>query len=65
MNLKKFHVVFIACSCLLAILFGTWVLKSSTLAGGSRLAAGVGAFAVALALLVYEAWFLRYSRRSR
>ena len=31
----------------------------------SRIAAGAAAFAVALALLVYEAWFLRYSGKPR
>ena len=65
MNLRKFHVVFIACSSLLAFLFGAWALRSSPLEGATRIAAGAGAFGVALALLVYEAWFLRYSGRSR
>ena len=65
MNLKTFHLVFIACSCALAFLFGAWVLNDSTLEGLPRIAAGFGAFAVALALIVYEGWFLRYSKRSR
>ena len=65
MNLKTFHLVFIACSCALAFLFGAWVLNDSTLEGASRIAAGFGAYAVALALIVYETWFLRYSKRAR
>jgi hypothetical protein len=65
MNLKSFHLVFIACSSALAFLFGAWVLNDSTLEGAPRLAAGFGAFLVALALIAYETWFLRYSRRAR
>ena len=65
MNLKKFHVVFIACAIALAFLVGVWALSQSGLSGAPRLLAGFGAFAVGLALIVYEAWFLRYSRRPR
>ena len=65
MNLKSFHLVFIACSIALAVLFGAWALSSASLDGLPRLAAGIGAFAVALALIAYEAWFLRYSKGPR
>jgi hypothetical protein len=65
MDLKKFHVVFIACAVALSFLVGAWVLGQSGLSGAPRLLAGVGAFAVGIALIVYEAWFLRYSRRPR
>lgn len=65
MNLRKFHVVFIACSSALALAFGAWVLRSSTLAGPARLAAALGAFAVCLGLIAYEVWFLRSTRRPR
>jgi hypothetical protein len=65
MNLKTFHLVFISCSCALAFLFGAWVLNDSTLEGFARLATGFGAFVVALALIAYETWFLRYSKRTR
>ena len=65
MNLRKFHAVFIACSSALAFVFGAWALRASSLEGGARLATGLGAFLVCAALVVYEAWFLRYSRRSR
>lgn len=65
MDLKSFHVVFIACAVALSFLVGIWVLSASALSGTPRFLAGFGAFAVGLGLIVYEAWFLRYSRRSR
>ena len=65
MDLKKFHVVFIACAVALAFLVGAWALGNSGLSGAPRLLAGFGAFAVGVALIVYEAWFLRFSRRQR
>lgn len=65
MNLRTFHLVFITFSCALAVAFGLWALGPSGLAGAARLAAAAGAFAVALALVVYETWFLRTTRSSR
>ena len=65
MNLKSFHVVFIACATALAFLVGAWVLGASALSGTPRLLGGLGAFDVGLGLIAYEAWFLRYSRRPR
>lgn len=65
MNLRKFHAVFIACASALAFAFGVWALRASSLEGGARLAAGVGAFLVAAGLVGYEAWFLRSSRGFR
>jgi hypothetical protein len=65
MDLKSFHVVFIACAVALAFLVGIWGLSSSGLTGASRLLVGFGAFAVGVGLIVYEAWFLRYARRNR
>lgn len=65
MDLKSFHVVFIACAVALAFLVGIWVLSSSGLSGAPRFLGGFGAFAVAVGLIVYEAWFLRFSRRQR
>ena len=62
MNLRSFHLVFITCSIALSFLFGVWVLDSPASAGLPRFAAGSGAFAVALALIAYEAWFLRKSK---
>ena len=65
MSLKNFHLVFIACSSALAFLLGAWAMTSPALAAGSRLGLACGAFGMGLALLVYEAWFLRYLRRPR
>lgn len=65
MTLKKFHLVFIACASALAFLFALWVLTSPTMAGPARVASAIGALAVGLALIGYEAWFLRYSKGSR
>lgn len=65
MNLKSFHLVFIACSTALAFLFGAWALGNSGLVGGARLATAAGAFALGLALIVYEIWFVRFSGRKR
>ncbi len=65
MDLKSFHVVFIACAVALAFLVGAWVLGQSGLSGAPRLLGGFGAFAVGVGLIVYEAWFLRYSRKPR
>jgi hypothetical protein len=65
MDLKKFHLVFIACAVALAFLVGIWVLSASGLVGAPRVLAAAGAFVVAGGLIAYEVWFLRYSRRSR
>ncbi len=65
MNLKSFHLVFITCASALAFLFGVWALGNPSALGASRLVAAVGAFAVGLALIAYEAWFLRYPLRRR
>jgi hypothetical protein len=65
MDLKNFHVVFIACAIALAFLVGAWALGQSGLTGASRWLVGAGSFAVGLALIAYEAWFLRYSKKQR
>jgi hypothetical protein len=65
MNLKSFHLVFIACSSALAFLFGAWALGNSGLVGGARVATAAGAFALGAGLVGYELWFLRYSGRGR
>ena len=65
MTLKSFHLVFIACSTALTLLFGAWALTSPTMEGPPRLVAGFGALAVAFALVAYERWFLRYSKDPR
>jgi lipopolysaccharide export LptBFGC system permease protein LptF len=63
MNLKSFHVVFIGCAIALAFVLGVWALGNQALAESSRTLVAIGAFASGLALVAYEAWFLRYSRR--
>ena len=65
MTLKSFHLVFIACASALAFLLGAWVLTSPALTGTPRLLAALAAFAAGVALLIYDAWILRYLRRSR
>jgi ABC-type uncharacterized transport system permease subunit len=56
-SLKAFHVIFISAAVLLAVWLGVWAFgqQRQLLAGGS--------FAAAVALIVYEAWFLRKTRR--
>ena len=65
MDLKKFHVVFIACAVALSFLVGAWAFGPSGPSGSARFLAGFGALAVGVGLIVYEAWFLRFSRRGR
>ena len=65
MDLKKFHLVFIASAIALAFLVGIWVLSHPDFSGAPRFLGGFGAVAVGVGLIVYEAWFLRFSRRRR
>ena len=65
MTLKSFHLVFIACASALAFLLGAWVLNSPALTGTTRLLAALAAFGAGVALLIYDAWILRYLRRQR
>ena len=58
MSLRAFHVVFITCSTLLALLFGWWCVGEYRADGGlGYLWAGVGSAGAALGLLVYGSWF--------
>lgn len=65
MDLKKFHLVFIASAIALAFLVGIWALSHPDFSEASRYLGAFGAFAVGVALIVYEAWFLRFSKRRR
>lgn len=65
MDLKSFHLVFIASAIALAFLVGIWVLSHPGFSGVPRLLGGIGAFAVGVGLIIYEAWFLRYAKRQR
>ena len=55
MSLRAFHVLFISASVLLALGLGAWCLPTHRLAAAAALV-------VALALVVYETWFLRKTR---
>lgn len=60
MSLKAFHIVFIAISTLLAILFGVWeVLRYVDSGNVWMLLAGLASFAVAVALVMYGVRFLK------
>ena len=64
MSLKGVHIVFITASFALACGMGAWCLgiwRES--AEAAWLAATVGSFAVAAALVVYGVWFWRKLRR--
>lgn len=58
MNLKFFHLVFIAASIALAVVVGVWCLPVTK-------AGAVAAFAVAAGLIVYAFWFVAKMRRIR
>jgi hypothetical protein len=66
MNLRWFHALLIMLSAALAVLFGLWCLSQygRTDSIGSLLAA-ILAFAVSLALVIYDSWFLRKTRALR
>lgn len=57
MSLKWFHLVFITLSVALALGFGVWGLV------GQYATLGLLSLAVAAALVVYEVYFVRKSRR--
>lgn len=64
MSLKAFHVLFITASILLALgVGGYWLREWAGHEGVGYLVAGLGAVAVGLALIGYEAWFIRKARR--
>lgn len=56
MSLRAFHMVFISASVLLALGLAWWCLPTQPL--GAVAAAGT-----ALALVAYETWFLRKTRK--
>lgn len=64
MSLKAFHVVFITASVLLALGIGVSCLRAYFGQDGPmNLLGGIGALCAGAALVVYEAWFIRKSRR--
>ena len=65
MNLRAFHVVFIAAAALLAVVLGVWCLRQYMAQRGIlTLLSSVASFGAALALLLYGSWFLRKVRAS-
>ncbi len=54
MSLKTFHIFFISVAVLLCLGYGVWCLQQP-----GYTAAGIGSFAVAVVLVVYEVIFLR------
>lgn len=66
MNLRWFHAVLILLSAALAALFGVWSLgRHGQGTGLANLFAALAAFAVSLALIIYDSWFLRKTRTLR
>jgi hypothetical protein len=64
MSLKAFHVIFMSAAVLLAVGLGLWSLDQRAQGRpGAWLAYAIASFAVALGLVVYEAWFLRKTRQ--
>ena len=66
MNLRWVHAMLIMLSAALAVLFGIWCVVHYQRGNGSgTLIAGIVAFGVSLALVVYDSWFLRKTRAWR
>ncbi len=60
LSLKEFHLVFVSAAILCSLVFGYWATRQYVQApGASYLATAVGAFGVALALVIYEIIFIR------
>ena len=64
MSLKAFHLVFITAACALAFGCGVWGLKQYWSAEGRTgdLLFGLGSFAVGVALIAYERYFLKKNK---
>ena len=66
MNLRWFHALLILLSALLAVVFGVWCLDRYGRDDGiGNLLAAIVAFALSLALVVYDSSFLRKTRMLR
>jgi hypothetical protein len=65
MSLKAFHVLFITASSALAFGCGLWGLRDFFSSQGrtSDLIFGLGSFAVGIALVLYERYFLKKLKR--
>jgi hypothetical protein len=56
MSLRAFHVLFISASVILALGLAWWCLPAQPVGAGAAVVA-------ALALIAYETWFLRKTRK--
>jgi hypothetical protein len=66
MNLRWFHALLILLSAALAALFGIWCLAQyGQQQGIGTLVAAITSFALSLALVFYDSWFLRKTRTLR
>ena len=66
MNLRWVHAVLILLSAMLAVMFGVWSLNAyQRLDGTANLVAAIVSFALSLALVVYDSWFLKKTRTFR
>lgn len=61
MSLKAFHLIFVTAASALAFGFGVWLLRGHGSPEGvaSDLAGGIASLGCGVALLVYEAFFLK------
>lgn len=63
MSLKAFHILFIACSTLLAFWLGAWAIQAyGRSSQGLLLVSGIAAIAAGAGLIVYGVLFLRKLR---
>jgi len=63
MSLRSFHVIFIICSIILAVLFGCWAIGQYQLIGTlGYIWTAVASFLTAIALIIYEVMFLKKVR---
>ena len=66
MNLRFVHAFLILLSAALAVLFGLWCLELYGRENAvGTLVAAIASFAVSLALVIYDSWFLRKTRALR
>ena len=65
MSLKTFHIVFIALSTLLALVFGVWAVYTGLAQSRSAMIGlGLASFGVSVGLVLYGISFLKKLRRA-